>query len=329
MTDDQTTESKTTDRLKPAPVVKNPLPPPSPVQTPAGTTADHRRSWRQTGGLWWSSLKASLWALLSGEMSLVAAGCAFYATLALFPAITTLISLYGLAFNPITVEPQLIYLSHLMPPAAFQLIAGRIQQLVSGGKTSLGIGLALSLVFTLYSTASGTKSLIYALNVIHKREETRGIIRFQLVTLGMTLVAIIGAVIAIGVLVGLPLVFTFFGFGKASAVIAIVIGFIMMVGFMGLALGLFYRYGPSFRQDLGHTVIPGVTVAILLWLIVSYGFAVYVGKFAAYSQTYGPLATIIGLMMWFYLTAYTLLLGALFNAAIDQSIKQPVVARTP
>jgi len=329
MTDDQTTEQMTTDRLKPAPVVKNPLPPPAPVQTPVSTAANHRRSWRQTGGLWWSSLKTSLWALLSGEMSLVAAGCAFYATLALFPAITTLISLYGLAFNPITVEPQLIYLSHLMPPAAFQLIAGRIQQLVSGGKTSLGIGLALSLVFTLYSTASGTKSLIYALNVIHKREETRGIIRFQLVTLGMTLVAIIGAVIAIGVLVGLPLVFAFFGFGKASAVIAIVIGFIMMVGFMGLALGLFYRYGPSFRQDLGHTVVPGVTVAILLWLIVSYGFAVYVGKFAAYSQTYGPLATIIGLMMWFYLTAYTLLLGALFNAAIDQSVKQPVVARTP
>jgi membrane protein len=280
---------------------------------------------RSAVGLWWTGLKSAVWALLSGEMSLVSAGCAFYATLALFPAITTLISLYGLAFNPITVEPQLLYLKHLMPPAAFQLIAGRIQQLVSGGKTSLGIGLAISLAFTLYSTASGTKALIYALNVIHKREETRGIIRFQLVTLGMTLVAIIGAVIAIGVLVGLPLLFTFFGFGKDSAIMAIVIGFALLIGFMGVALGLLYRYGPSFRRDLGHTVIPGVTVAILLWLVLSYGFAVYVGQFAAYSHTYGPLATIIGLMMWFYLSAYTLLLGALFNAALDRLI----VARTP
>ncbi|MGC9268625.1 YihY/virulence factor BrkB family protein [Acidiphilium sp.] len=270
-------------------------------------------------------MKSAIWALLSGEMSLVAAGCAFYATLALFPAITTLISLYGLAFNPITVEPQLQYLHHLMPPAAFQLIGGRIQQLVSGGKTNLGIGLAISLLFTLYSTASGTKSLIYALNVIHKRQETRGIIRFQLVTLGMTLVAIIGAVIAIGVLVGLPLLFTFVGLGKDSAVLALVIGFVLMVGFMGVALGLLYRYGPSFRRDLGHTVIPGVSVAILFWLILSYGFAVYVGRFAAYSRTYGPLATIIGLMMWFYLTAYTLLLGALFNAELDRT----VVAKTP
>ncbi len=275
--------------------------------------------------LWWRGLVAAFWALLSGEMSLAAAGCAFYPPLAPFPAITTLISLYGLMFDPISVEPQLIYLRHFMPPAAFQLIAGRIQHLVSGGKDSLGIGLAISLVFTLYSAASGTKSLIYALNVIHKKEETRGIIRFQLVTLGMTLIAIIGAIIAIGVLVVLPLAFSFFGLGADSALFAVIIGFGILVGFMGVALGLFYRYGPSFRRKLGHAVAPGATIAILVWLALSYGFAVYVGQFAAYSRTYGPLATIIGLMMWFYLTAYTVLFGALFNAALDRE----TVARTP
>lgn len=274
--------------------------------------------WRAGAAKWWAGIKSASWTLLSGEMSLVSAGCAFYATLALFPAITTLISLYGLAFNPITVEPQLLYLKHLMPPAAFQLIAGRIQQLVSGGKTRLGIGLTVSLLFTLYSTASGTKALIYALNVIHKREETRGIIRFQLVTLGMTLIAILGAIIAIAVLVGLPLVLVFFGFGKNSALIAVVIGFALMVVFMGVALGLLYRYGPAFREELDHPVTPGVVVAMVCWLILSYGFAVYVGQFAAFSRDYGPLATFIGLMLWFYLSAYTLLLGALFNAALDR-----------
>lgn len=274
---------------------------------------------------WWRGLVAASWTLLSGEMSLVAAGCAFYATLALFPAITTLISLYGLMFDPISVEPQLLYLKHFMPPAAFQLIAGRIQHLVSGGKTSLGVGLAISLLFTLYSAASGTKSLIYALNVIHKKEETRGIIEFQLVTLGMTLLAIIGAMIALGVLVVLPLAFSFFGFGHASALFAVIIGGVILVGFMGLALGLFYRYGPAFERTPGHKVVPGATIAILIWLALSYGFAVYVGQFAAYSRTYGPLATIIGLMMWFYLTAYTLLFGALFNATLESE----TVARTP
>jgi len=273
---------------------------------------------RQRFAIWRRSLWSAIHALTTGEMSLVAAGCAFYATLAIFPAITTLISIYGLVFNPESVEPQLQYLRHFIPPTAYQLIAGRIQHLVSGGSTSLGIGLGISLAFTLYSSASGTKSLIYAMNMIHRREETRGIIRFQLVTLGMTLLAILGAVLAIGVLVVLPLLFSLVGLEAESAGIAVRLGFVVLVLFMAVALGLLYRFGPSFRHSKGHSVIPGAVVAILLWLLVSYGFALYVGKFAAYSQTYGPLATIVGLMMWFYLTAYAVLFGAILNATLER-----------
>lgn len=285
---------------------------------------------------WKRAIFSAAWTLFSGEMSLVSAGCAFYATLALFPAITTLISLYGLMFNPSSVEPQLVYLRHFMPPATFQLIAGRIQQLVSKGGTTLGIGLTISLIFTLYSAASGTKSLIYALNLIHKKEESRSILKFQLVTLGMTLLTILGAILALGVLVILPIIFTFFGFGSDSATLALVIGFVLLLGFMGLALGLLYRYGPSFRRPAregGHIIIPGVVMAVTFWLLLSYLFAVYVGRFAAYSATYGPLATIIGLMMWFYLTAYTVLFGALLNAALDLEAAAPAareaVAQAP
>lgn len=275
--------------------------------------------WRRRLGLWGQGLRAAVIALMSGEMSLVAAGCAFYATLSLFPAITALISLYGLAFNPITVEPQLLYLKHLMPPAAFALIGGRIQQLVSGGKTTLGIGLVISLGFTLYSSSSGTKSLLYALNMIHKRQETRGFFKFQAVSLGMTLIAMIGAIIAIAVLVGMPLVLAFLGLSNAPATLTVLPGFGLLIGFMGVALGLFYRYGPAFGRGAEHPIAPGALVAILAWLLVSYGFAVYVGRFAAYSRTYGPLATLIGLMMWFYLSAYAVLFGALFNAKLDRA----------
>jgi membrane protein len=273
---------------------------------------------------WKRAMWSASWALFSGEMSLVAAGCAFYATLALFPALTTLISLYGLVFNPLSVEPQLVYLRNFMPPAAFQLIAARIQQTVSQGNASLGIGLAISLIFTLYSAASGTKSLIYALNVIHKKEDSRSIIKFQLVTLGMTLLAILGSILAIGVLVVLPLIFTFFGFGTDSSTMALVLGFILLLGFMGFALSLLYRYGPAFKRpprEGGHNIVPGASVAVVFWLLLSYLFAVYVGQFAAYSRTYGPLATIIGLMMWFYLTAYTILFGALLNASLDNEAR--------
>lgn len=281
---------------------------------------------------WRRALHAAGWEAMSGEMSLAAAGCAFYATLSLFPAISTLISLYGLLFNPQTIEPQLLYLSHFMPPDAYQLIERQITNLVSGGKTGLGVGLVISVMITLYSSASGTKSLIYALNMIHKREETRGIVRFQVVSLGMTLMAILGAILAIGVLVILPLVFSFLGLGGAAQTLALALGFAVMIVFMALALALFYRYGPSFRRPGRrgrHHIAEGAIVAIALWLLVSYLFAVYVTDFASYNRTYGPLATIVGLMMWFYLTAYALLFGALLNAGLDRETTPDAVASAP
>lgn len=278
--------------------------------------------------VWRRALWSVVHALATGEMSLVAAGCAFYATLAVFPAMTTLISLYGLVFDARSVEAQLSYLHHFIPPTAYELLASRIQHLITGRPESLGIGLAISLIFTLYSAASGTKSLIYALNLIHRREESRGIIRFQLMTLGMTLLAILGAALAIGVLVVLPLFFTLVGLKADAAAVTVRLGFIVLAMFMALALGLLYRFGPSFPTGTGHRVIPGAVAAVLVWILVSYGFALYVGKFAAYSQTYGPLATIVGLMMWFYLTAYAVVFGALLNAALERE-RFPSMHRSP
>jgi membrane protein len=158
-------------------------------------------------------------ALISQRVSLVAAGCAFYATLALFPAITMLISLYGLVFNPDTVQPQLEYLQQFMPPAAFELISDRVQSLVSQPSKGLGLGLLISLLITLWSSSTGTKSVLNALTIAYRARENRGIIRFQALALGMTLVAILGACVAIAVLVLLPVVITFVGLGGYARVL--------------------------------------------------------------------------------------------------------------
>ncbi len=254
-------------------------------------------------------------ALVSQRVSLVAAGCAFYATLALFPAITTLISLYGLVFNPDTVQPQLLYLERLMPPAAFQLISDRIQSLVSQPSKGLGISLLISLLITLWSSSAGTKSVLNALTIAYRQRENRGFIEFQLLALGMTLIAILGACIAIAVLVLLPVVITFVGLGGHVRLLAGIAGFAAMVIFVLISLGLLYRYGPAGNGRIFFA--PGAGVATLVWLLGSWAFGLYVGHFAAYDATYGPLATLIGLMMWFYLTAYAVLLGAEFNAALD------------
>ena len=259
-------------------------------------------------------------AVASQRVSLAAAGCAFYATLALFPTMTALISLYGLVFNPDTVQPQLHYLQRFMPPAAFQLISGRITDLVTQPAQGLGFSFVVSLLVSLWSAASGTKSVIGALNLAYNVEDTRGIIHYQLTSLGMTLLAILGAILAIGTLVFIPIAINFIGISLYTKVLVALVSFGAMIAFVLLALGLLYRFGPVGANRVFWA--PGASLATLLWLLGSWAFGIYVGRFAAYDATYGPLATLIGLMMWFYLTAYIVLLGAEVNAALDVEWKK-------
>jgi membrane protein len=254
-------------------------------------------------------------ALSSQRISLVAAGCAFYATLALFPTITMLISLYGLAFNPDTVQPQLRYLQNFMPPDGYALISTRIQSLVSEPAHSLGIGFVVSLVISLWSASAGTKSILNALTLAYDETETRGMIKFQLVSMGMTLVAVLGTALAISILVFIPILLRFVGLPAGAQLLVGVTCFFAMVAFVVVALGLLYRFGPAGSGRVFYA--PGAGIATVVWLLGSWAFGIYVGHFAAYSATYGPLATLIGLMMWFYLTAYVVLLGAEVNAALD------------
>ncbi|MDE8346834.1 MAG: YihY/virulence factor BrkB family protein [Acidocella sp.] len=259
------------------------------------------------------------------RVSLVAAGCAFYATLALFPTITMLISLYGLAFNPDTVQPQLLYLQSFMPPAAFSLISERIQSVVAQPVRGLGTGFIISLLISLWSASTGTKSILNALTLAYNEDETRGMIKFQLVSLGMTLVAVIGTAFAIGILVMIPLLLALMGLPPGAKFLVGLLGFCAMVAFVLAALGLLYRFGPAGGGRVFFA--PGAGFATVLWLLGSWLFGFYVGHFAAYSITYGPLATLIGLMMWFYLSAYAVLFGAEVNAALDlEWTKRPAMA---
>lgn len=251
----------------------------------------------------------------SQGVSLAAAGCAFYATLALFPSITMLISLYGLAYDPDTVQPQLHYLRHFMPPAAFALISERIQSLVSQPARGLGISFVVSLALSLWSSAAGTRSVLNALSLAYKQDETRGFFRFQFVSLGMTLIAVLGAALAIGVLVLIPIMVARVGLSAYARGLVVLPSFAVMIVFATMALGLLYRYGPAGAGRIFYA--PGAGLATVIWLLGSWAFGLYVGHFAAYSATYGPLSTIIGLMMWFYLTAYSVLFGAEVNAALD------------
>lgn len=255
----------------------------------------------------------------SQRASLVAAGCAFYATLALFPSMTMLISLYGLVFNPQSVQPQLHYLEGLMPPDVYMLISERIQSLVAQPTQGLGFSFLISFMISLWSSSTGIKSVLNALTLAYGFTETRGFILFNFISLAMTFISVVGVIIAISFTVLLPVVLAHIGFPQNMNFLVGLVSFVTMVGFILLALGLLYRFGPADGKQVFY--VPGAVVATLAWLASSWAFGLYVGRFAAYNATYGPLATMIGLMMWFYISAYVVLFGAHLNAALDQQWK--------
>jgi membrane protein len=287
------------------------------------------RGWKQV-------LKRTISEMISDRIGLAAAGCAFYATLALFPGISMLVSLYGLVFDPQTVEPQMKVLAHLLPAPAYTLIADRIHMLVSKDQGTLTVGLIISLLITMWSSSASTKSMLAALNIAYDERETRSFLRYQVTALGMTLGAILGAALTLALLVFLPALLDFLPKHLGAAVVEeqtqllIRVGSpVLMVLFVAAAFSTLYRFGPARQEARWHWITPGAVVSTALWLLASWGFSYYVGHIASYDATYGPLGAVVGIMMWFFVTAYVVLLGAELNAELELQTAQDSTTGEP
>jgi membrane protein len=274
-----------------------------------------RISWRG----WRRIVIGALQDATTDHVSLAAAGCAFYATLALFPAISTLISVYGLVFNVGSVEQQLQLLRDLLPPPAFALISDRVHQLVTQPSGTLSLGLVVSVLIAFWSASSGTKSVLSALNVAYDAQGTRSFLQFQLVGLLMTLCAVLAAAVAIAVLVFLPTVIAFINVPNHGAALINTLSLLLLVVLVGGAIALLYRFGPSRHQLSNQRIFSGAVLATALWLLASAGLSFYVSHIASFGITYGSLGAVVAIMLWFYMSAYAVLLGAELNAQLEQS----------
>jgi membrane protein len=269
--------------------------------------------WRRCRMVVYGAVAASI----TDRMTLAAAGCAFYATLALFPAISMLISVYGLAFNPDAVAAQLQVLQGLVPGPAFALISDRARELGIQPPGSLSTGLAVSSALTFWSASTGTKSVLSALNVVHDVKEQRSVLRFQLTGLAMTLAAVLVAALAIALLVFIPAAITFIGLSRYSGGLLHSAAMLLLLGLFGVSLAVFYRIGPSRVPPPHQPILPGIVLATVLWLAASSLLSWYVSHIGSFGTTYGPLGAVVGIMLWFYVSAYVVLLGAELNARLE------------
>jgi membrane protein len=252
----------------------------------------------------------------STQISLVSAGCAFYAMLALFPAISLLVALYGLMFDPATVEPQLDLLEGMVPEGGQDLIAGHVHDLVAAPRASLEWAAVVAGVIAFWSASAGIRAMLGALNMAHGQQERRGTIAFYATALMLTLGAIVAVTVGLAFLVALPKGLQWLGFPPLESLLLRGLGLVLMLAMVLIAVGILYRFGPARPPPGWRLVSVGSVTATLLWAFASVLFSLYVSNFAGYDALYGNLGAAVGLMMWFYVSVYVILLGAELDAAI-------------
>jgi membrane protein len=274
--------------------------PPKPADIPA-------RGWLEIlKGLWHSFTKDRLLAL--------AAGVTFYAILAIFPAIAALVSLYGLFADPKTIANQLDFMTGVLPGGGMDILRDELTRVSSSGSRSLGFAFLASLAVSLWSANAGIKALFDTLNLVFKEDEKRGIIKLNAVSLAFTLGTIVFALLALGAIVVVPIVFNFVGLGHLTQTLLNYLRWpILLIG-IGLALSLIYRFGPSRTDAHWHWITLGSACGAILWLFSSLLFSWYAANFGSYNKTYGALGAAIGFMIWIWISVITVLLGAELDA---------------
>jgi membrane protein len=271
----------------------------------------------------WGRILANTWDDLARDhVSIMAAGIAFYALLSIFPGMSALISIYGLAADPAIIERQLNAISGLLPQEALTLLSDQLHTLVAAPPGRLGIGLVVSLSFTIWSATSATGVLMQALTIAFEEKESRGLVPFYLRAIGLTVAVGLFAVLSLFLIAVVPALIGALPLPELWRDRISLIRWPILAGLVLLALGLVYRFAPARRTPRWHWLGAGTVGAALLWLVGSAGFSFYVARFGSYDKTYGSLGAVVILLMWFYLTAYIVLAGAELNSEIEKARAQ-------
>ncbi|PZA10039.1 ribonuclease BN [Rhodopseudomonas palustris] len=251
------------------------------------------------------------------RLLLVAAGVVFYWLLALFPAITALVSSYALFTDGATIRGHLAELSAVLPAGTYSVIQDQVGRVLANGQAKLGLAFLISLSLALWSANGGVKAVIDALNVVYDVEEERGFFKLNAFSLLFTLGALCAVLAAIGLVIAAPIVLARVGLGSLVAV-AIDYGRWPALALMTLGgLAILYRTAANRPAPPWRWVVPGSVLAALSWLAGSAALSYYLANFADYNATYGSLGAAIGLMIWMWMTAIVVLVGGELNAEIE------------
>jgi membrane protein len=261
------------------------------------------------------------------HLSVLAAGVGFYALLAIFPALAAAVSIYGLIADPHDVESQAAVAVGLIPEESRAIITDQLAKITSQPPGSLGFGALLALLFALWSSSAAMQTLMTGLNVVYDEEEKRGFFKFYGTALGLTFGGIIGALLSLSLVAALPAAVKFLSLPQQLETLVLLVRWPLLACTVMFGLAVLYRFGPSREKPRWQWVSWGAAAATGLWLLGSILFSWYVSSFGSYNETYGTLGAVVILLMWFYLSAYAVLLGAELNAEMEHQTAKDTTER--
>jgi membrane protein len=256
------------------------------------------------------------------QISVVAGGVAFFALLALIPALASVVAIYGLLVSPEQAAQQIQALSGLLPDASRELLSNQLERLTRSSGGALGLGALVGLLISIYSASKGIKALIGALNVAYDEVEGRGFVKLTSTVLGLTLGAVALVVLALLAIAAVPVLLGNLDLPGGLQWALSAARWALLLPVVVGALAFLYRFGPDRRSPRWSWASPGAVLATVLWLLASLGFSVYVSTFGSYSETYGSLAGVVLLLLWLYIGAYVVLLGAEINSEAERQTRQ-------
>lgn len=267
--------------------------------------------------------------VMNDNISLIAAGVAFYGLMGLFPGIAALMAIGGLWLEPGTVAGQIQELVAILPTDAAQIIIDQAKAVAGSDEAGLGLAAIIGLGTALYSSSRGVASIVTGLNVAYEEKEKRKFLTVFGMTIVLTIFLIGILILTVATIIALPVILDFVRLGVLAEDIVLVLRWPILMAVMIFALAVLYRWGPSRNPPKWRWVTPGAALACALWIVGTFGFSFYVGNFGSYNETFGTLGGVIVLLLWMWLSAFIVLLGAEFDAEMEAQTRKDSTVGVP
>ncbi len=268
------------------------------------------RYWKEWAATLWRVGRKTLDRFGGRNVMLFAGGVSFFGMLAIFPGVAAAVSIYGIFASPEDVSALVAALAELAPPQARAAFFDQLNNLVTAPRSVLSIQGGIAVLVALYGAMRGMKAVLAGLNRISVASDVRGLLSFNLLAAGLTVLAILGAFAASVILITLPVLLRFVPLGEdVLRPILSNVGLWAAAAIFG-AMVLLYRFVMAAGRVRWRASLIGAGAATLVWAIASAGFGYYVANIADFGATYGSIGAVVVFLMWIYVAAYALFFGA-------------------